>query len=123
MKQFTPLVFLISFILLASCARQSSPSGGPMDSIPPILVNSQPRHQALNVNSSTLELEFDEIVTLGNPKEQLIITPSVGKNYDIEVRSKKVLLTFEDPLQDSTTYTFNFREAIQDITEKNPAEN
>jgi uncharacterized protein (DUF2141 family) len=117
------IVWLLAVIFLGSCARQSAPNGGPMDTIPPSLVRSLPKNQQLNVQSSTLELEFDEIVALSSPKEQLIITPTIGKDYKIEARQKKVLITFENPLEDSTTYSFNFRETVKDVTEQNPAEN
>jgi uncharacterized protein (DUF2141 family) len=117
------LFLLIPVFLYTACARQSSPGGGPLDTIPPLVISSDPRSQQLNVRTSSLALEFNEYVTAANPKEQIIITPSIGKDYEIEARGKKVILKFKKPLEDSTTYTFNFRDAIQDITEKNPAVN
>ncbi|HET9486050.1 MAG TPA: hypothetical protein VFO54_01375, partial [Chryseosolibacter sp.] len=44
-------------------------------------------------------------------------------DYKIVNRKNSVIITLEDPLLDSTTYTFNFRETVQDITEKNPVRN
>jgi uncharacterized protein (DUF2141 family) len=117
------LHWFICIIFLTSCARQSSPTGGPKDTIPPEFKHSIPPNEAINYKGKELELLFSEQVILNSPKEQLIITPTIGKEYEISARKNAVIISFEDPLRDSTTYTFNFRESIQDITEKNPVEN
>lgn len=123
----TPLKYhsfwLISLALLSSCARQSSPMGGPKDTIPPILIQSVPANESVNFKANQLDLIFSEDVILNAPKEQLIVTPTIGKDYKITSRRNLVRIEFEDPLLDSTTYTFNFRETVQDITEKNPVRN
>ncbi|MEX2235018.1 MAG: Ig-like domain-containing protein [Cyclobacteriaceae bacterium] len=117
------LHWFIYIIFLLSCARQSSPTGGPKDTIPPVLERAIPPNEAINFNEKEIQLIFSENVILNAPKEQLIITPTIGKEYKIVNRKNSIILTFEDPLQDSTTYTFNFRESVQDITEKNPVRN
>lgn len=117
------LHWFIYILFLFSCARQSSPTGGPKDTIPPVLVRAIPPHETVNFKAGELELLFSEDVILNAPKEQLIITPTIGKEYKISYRRNTVAITFEEPLKDSTTYTFNFRESIQDITEKNPVRN
>jgi hypothetical protein len=115
--------FVYLFFLLASCAKQSSPTGGPKDTIPPVLVRAQPPNETINFRGNKVQLIFSEDIILNAPKEQLIVTPTIGKDYKIAAKRNTVILEFEEPLQDSTTYTFNFREAVQDITEKNPVEN
>ena len=117
------LHLFICIIFLGSCARQSSPTGGPKDTIPPVLVRAIPPDETINFDKDQIELLFSEDVILNAPKEQLIITPTIGKEYKITARRNTVVLEFEQPLEDSTTYTFNFRETVQDITEKNPVRN
>jgi uncharacterized protein (DUF2141 family) len=113
----------VLLFLALSCAKQSSPSGGPKDTIPPILVQSIPHHKELQFNGKEVELTFSEFIILNNPKDQIIITPSIGKDYKVTAKKKTVFLELEKSLDDSTTYTINFRESIQDITEKNPIKN
>jgi uncharacterized protein (DUF2141 family) len=115
--------FFIYLFFCLSCAKQSAPSGGPKDTIPPRLVQSFPVQKQVNFKGKKIELVFSEMVVINNAKEQIIITPSVGKDFDAITKNKGVTLAFEKPFADSTTYTINFREAIQDITEKNPAKN
>jgi hypothetical protein len=111
--------WLIYGLFLLGCARQTSPTGGPKDSIPPILIHSNPKDGQTQFSSQQIELAFNESVILNNPKDQIIITPDIRKEYDIDVKKTKVFLKLKTELQDSTTYAINFREAIQDITEKN----
>lgn len=120
------LFFLIGSLvfLVNSCARQSSPTGGPKDSIPPVLVNSYPEQNQINFKGQRLELEFSESIILNNPKEQIIIAPTTdNKAYEAIAKKKSIVLLFEEPLKDSVTYSINFRDAVQDITEKNPVKN
>jgi uncharacterized protein (DUF2141 family) len=123
MKILKNLHWAVYLLFLLACARQSSPTGGPKDTIPPSLVRSNPADQQLNFKGKTIELVFNEAVQLNNPKEQLIITPNVGKDFNVVVKNTRVILTLDKDLRDSTTYAFNFRDAVQDITEKNPVRN
>ncbi|MBT1700024.1 Ig-like domain-containing protein [Fulvivirgaceae bacterium PWU4] len=113
----------IYFLFVLSCAKQTSPTGGPKDTIPPRLVNANPQNEAINFKGRSIELEFTEMVAANNPKEQLIITPSMGKDFEVKAKKNSIIVSFEKDFQDSTTYTFNFRDAVQDVTEKNPVRN
>lgn len=117
------LHWIILPLFALACARQTSPTGGPQDTIPPVMVGSSPKHETINFKGKSIELEFDEYIILNNPKEQIIITPDIEKKYEIRIKKKSVYIALENELDDSTTYSFNFREAVQDITEKNPARN
>lgn len=110
-------------ILFFCCAKQSAPTGGPKDTIPPVLVRAIPPNETIRFNGRKIEMEFSEMVNLANPKEQLIVTPSISKDYEIKARKNSVVIELPNNLEDSTTYTFNFRDAIQDVTERNPVRN
>lgn len=124
-KQTLFLVISTLFIIGFGCARQTAPTGGPKDTIPPVLIKSYtiPKPGQTNYKGNTIELSFTENIILNNPKEQLIIIPDIGKDYEIAAKKRKVIITLKQPLKDSTTYSINFRDAVQDITEKNPAVN
>ena len=113
--------FLISVSYFCSCANQTAPTGGPQDEDPPELVGSSPRQNEKNYDKQSVELSFNEFIKTDNLKEQLIITPTSDNEYEFKIKKNKIIISFENPLDDSTTYTFNFREGIQDITESNPA--
>lgn len=120
---YLQLTLLALAIFALSCARQTSPTGGPKDSIPPIMTRSLPADQQTNFDGKQIQAVFSENVQLNNPKDQIIITPGVGKDFQATVKKNTVVITLSNPLQPNTTYTVNLREAVQDITEKNPAQN
>ena len=110
-------------ILVASCARRSSPSGGETDSIPPILIASNPKIKSVNFDADEIKLTFDEWVKLENLDQQLIISPPIEKKkYEVKPLSgitKKIFVNFLDSLTENTTYTFNFGNSIVDNNEGN----
>jgi uncharacterized protein (DUF2141 family) len=114
-------IFILVCGLIQQCAKQTAPTGGPKDITPPVLINSTPSNEQVNFKGTEVQLSFDELIQLNNPREQIIITPSIGKKFEATARKNKVTLVFNSELQDSTTYSINFRESIQDLTEKNPA--
>ena len=115
---------LFSLIILFGCAKRGSPTGGPIDSIPPVLVNASPKLNSTNFDSEEIRLTFDEWVKLDKVQDQLIISPPLEKSsYEIKPLSgvtKKVFLKFLDSLAPETTYTINFGNSIQDNNENNP---
>ncbi|HAC25282.1 MAG TPA: hypothetical protein DCE81_10230, partial [Cytophagales bacterium] len=110
-------------VLCWACASQTSPTGGPRDKTPPKLIASSPLPNQKNFRGSAVELEFDEYVKLKDPKEEILISPSMGKEVNYVARKNNVIITPKRPWLDSTTYSISFRDGIQDITESNPAEN
>ncbi|MFZ6010767.1 MAG: Ig-like domain-containing protein [Bacteroidota bacterium] len=121
--KITRHLYWLIYLLFFSCAKQSAPTGGPKDTIPPTLVRSIPANQEVNFKGRSVQLTFSEFIQLQNPKEQIIITPAMGKDFEVTARKKTVTIKFERDFDDSTTYTINFRDAVQDLTEKNPARN
>lgn len=116
------LISVISLLLATGCANQTTPTGGPKDEEPPVLISSIPANNQKNFKGKNIELIFNEDIKLKDPREEILITPSPGKNTKYLARGKKVILEPEFPWVDSTTYSIAFREGIQDITESNPAE-
>lgn len=123
MKYFLVSLLLIttSSLYLYSCATRSVPTGGPKDTIPPRLINTIPANKSLNFNGNTIVLEFDEFIKTKDINNQLIITPRLKEDIDQKINKKTLIINLNEKLDSSTTYTFNFQDAVQDITESNPA--
>jgi uncharacterized protein (DUF2141 family) len=117
------ILFLLALALVvAACATISSPTGGPKDEQPPRLVRSSPDSAQRNFQGKTIELTFDEMLQLNNPKEEIIITPSLGKQTKFKLKDERVTIEPELPFRENSTYTISFREGIKDATEGNVAE-
>jgi len=115
--------FILFSIIFYSCATQTTPTGGPKDTIPPILIRSNPVNNSTNFKQKTIELSFNEWVVLNSPREQVLFSPSVGKEVEFIAQKTKVTLTPKNGWRDSTTYNISFREGIKDITEGNSPKN
>ena len=111
----------LGFALLMGCANPVMPTGGPSDKRPPILLKSVPDTFAVNVNSKTLTLTFDEWIDLKNAEREVQVSPPQAKPPQISVRGKSVFLALTDSLIPNTTYQIHFGSAIRDITEGNVA--
>lgn len=118
------LYWVIYFIfLVGACAKQTSPTGGPKDTIPPRPVKVTPMAGSTNFQSDNIAVEFTELIQANNAREEILITPSIGNEFELVIRRNIARLDFNAPLDSNTTYTVNFRESIQDITERNPVRN
>ena len=122
----SPLIksfLLLILILFVKCAAQQSPSGGKKDTIPPKLIFSFPKNKSTNFKANFIELEFDEYIQIESGiHQQLIITPNI-ETWGHRPTKKGIKIEFEKGLKSNTTYTFNFRQSISDLNEKNPAQN
>ncbi len=119
-----PFVFWLFFLLLfSSCAQIVAPSGGPPDKKPPFARKYFPDSAATHFHSKSVEIQFDEYIQLKDLNNQLVISPPMEKLPEIRVRNKSLVINFREPLKDSTTYTINMGNAIQDIHEGNAIPN
>lgn len=115
--------FLPVFILIAACAKISSPTGGPRDKEPPYVVKSIPVNSAINFKEKRIAITFNEYVVLDKITDKFMVSPPMNKKPRVFLRGKSVIVEYEDNLRDSTTYTFYFQDAIRDLNEGNPIEN
>ena len=75
--------FLVMIVALLQCARRGSPTGGPKDITPPVLVSANPENMATNFKATKIRLYFDELITLKDVQEQLIVSPPLKYNPEI----------------------------------------
>lgn len=124
MKLYNYIILIFIFLIIISCAKQSTPMGGPKDEDPPKLVTMNPESGSLNNKPKIIELEFDEYIKVENPNKQILITPRINKDeMEVSAIKNKVIIKLNQELEDSTTYVFNFQKTIKDITENNVPEN
>ena len=107
---------MLSFI---RCANIVSPTGGPKDIVPPVVLLATPENQSSNFNEKEIHLTFDEYVTLNNPNNNILISPPLEKNPDYKLNGKSLIIKFKETLKNETTYSINFGESIKDLHEGN----
>jgi hypothetical protein len=124
-KRIIVSLFLSSalIVIICACAKISSPSGGPRDRTPPVVVKSVPLNGAKNFRGNKLEILFDEFVVLDNITEKFMVSPPMKKKPRVFIKGKAVGVELYDKLKDSTTYTFYFQDGIKDLNEGNVLQN
>lgn len=105
------------------CANIIPPSGGPRDSIPPVLAKATPLDSSVNFKSDRIAFTFDEDVDLKDISSNVVYSPTFQKLPTLLVKGKTVTVKFTDTLSPKTTYVLNFGNAITDFTEGNPVRN
>ena len=114
----------ISLSVAPGCANIIPPTGGPKDTLPPVLVMAEPKDSSLNFKVNKITLEFDEYVQLDNNlNDQLIVSPNPENIPIISNKLKEVTIKLKDTLKPNTTYSINFGKALKDVNENNVLKN
>ena len=114
-------IILGTMIFSHSCANTTTPpSGGPKDTIPPLITEIYPLLGQTNVprSKTKLEIKFNEYVTVKDPKS-LFLSPPLEKSPMFKLKGKGVVVYFEGDLDSNKTYTLDVTNAIADNNEGN----
>lgn len=120
-------VFIVAvlawIVIVSSCANPGFPVGGPQDTIPPVLLKTDPGYKSLNFKGDNVKLTFNEYIATDEIAEALVISPPMVKKPIIRTKSKTLVIEFNEDLKDSTTYSLDFKNSVADNNENNPLEN
>ena len=114
-------IVLGTMIFSHSCANTTTPpSGGPKDTIPPLITEVYPALGQVNVpvHKTKLEIKFNEYVVVKDPKS-LFLSPPLEKSPKFKIKGKGVIVYFENDLDSNKTYTLDVTNAIADNNEGN----
>ena len=117
-----PVVIILAMMIFSdSCANTTTPpSGGPKDTIPPVITKIYPLQGSTNVprHKTKLLIEFNEYVVVKDPKS-LFLSPPLEKSPKHKIKGKGVVINFESDLDSCKTYTLDLTNAIGDNNEGN----
>ncbi len=107
--------------LAHSCANtKASPTGGPKDTIPPVLTGLTPAwgDTAFPLTGGSIRLRFNEY-TVVKDQAGILLSPPHKKKPKTKVKGKEIVVTFQDTLKPNTTYTIDFGNGLADNNEGN----
>ena len=107
----------------SSCAStKAAPSGGPKDTIPPVVVSAKPLENSVNfpLQDGEIYIAFDEYVQLKDAYKNILLSPPQKKSVKTRIKGKGFIVTFQEALDTNQTYSLNFGNAIVDNNESNP---
>ena len=117
-----PISLVLGSVMFShSCANTTTPpSGGPKDTIPPVITKVYPLLGQTNVptKKTKLKIEFNEYVVVKDPKS-LYLSPPLEKSPKFKLQGKAVVVYFENDLDSNKTYTLDVTNAIADNNEGN----
>ena len=100
-----------------------TPTGGPKDTLPPVIVYMNPANFTTMVDTlhpPKIYIEFNEYVQIKDQQKELYTSPAMKKAPSIVRRGHGIVVTIKDTLRPNTTYAINFGSSIQDNNESNP---
>jgi len=112
------LFFCTAF--LWRCATIMTPTGGPKDTLPPVITTMTPDNFATGFKERKIYVEFDEFVQLKDQQKEFFTSPQMKKKPTITLRGKGIVIQLRDTLKENTTYALDFGSAIRDNNEGNP---
>ena len=102
--------------MIAACATQVAPTGGPEDKLPPRVAGVSPAPKTANhPNELYVKLEFDEWINASIPRGAITISPPIEKKLRYEVHGKTLEVYSRAELDTGTTYTVTFAGGIKDL--------
>lgn len=120
--RFSFVIIIVSLCLFWGCAKRGYITGGPIDSLPPVVLKSSPENHSVQFSESEIEIFFDEYVKIQNANQNLIVSPPLNQSPEIipmGYAAKKITIKIHDTLKPNTTYNFNFGQSIVDNNEGN----
>ena len=118
-------LFVVLFMtaLFTKCATTMTPTGGPKDTLPPVIVAMEPDNFTTMIDTlhpPKIYVEFNEYVQIKDQQKELYTSPMMKKKPTVARRGRGIVVTIKDTLKPNTTYAINFGSAIQDYNESNP---
>ena len=117
------VLLLFATAFLSRCASMMTPTGGPRDTLPPVILNMTPDNFSVNrptVHHEKIYIEFDEFVQLKDQQKEFFTSPQMKKKPLVSMRGKGIVVQLRDTLEANTTYALNFGSAVRDNNEGNP---
>lgn len=126
LKKFLPLIpaalILGSLMFPWGCANTTTPpTGGPKDTIPPVITKVSPLPGTVNVDvhKTKIRFTFNEYVKIKDANA-IYLSPPQDKRPQSVIKGKSLEVSFENDLDSNTTYTLDLTGAIVDNNEGNP---
>ena len=108
----------VLLLLLASCAGQAPPSGGPVDTDPPRILSAYPAPNTTFFKDNRIAFEFDEYVDHRSVEGSIFISPFI-EHLEYDWSGREVEILFEDTLRENTTYVVTVGTDAVDLHNRN----
>src|SRR6476620_8886992 len=97
------IIFLLGMIALVElqveltgCAQVVAPTGGPRDSIPPVLLTANPKEGTTNFTGKKITLDFNEYVVIDQLRENMLVSPTPKNDPYVDYKLRTITIKLRD---------------------------
>lgn len=119
------IIFALMPILVSMCANPGTPTGGPKDNKPPLVINSKPLPFSTGFNDKVVTIVFNENIQIKDADQKFVMSPPVFPAPKVDAHGNQLRVRMDEKveLMPNTTYTLDFADCVLDLNEGNPLEN
>src|ERR1700748_880025 len=92
----------------SGCANIIPPTGGPKDTIPPILISAVPHDTTRHCKGNKIVFNFDEYIDGKDIRTNLVVNPVPKIEPITDAKLRTITIKLKDTLEENTTYSLNF---------------
>jgi len=108
-----PLPLCIALcLLLAACALDRPPTGGPRDTEPLQILSVDPPPSTVNISPETIHFSFNRYVSASSLRKSLAFSPAIP-DYNLKADSKEAEIQFNTSLGENKTYTITINKSLR----------
>ncbi len=110
------IFFLLTFLIILSCAKIELPPGGPPDETPPEVIASEPSKGATSVPlDADVRITFSEKMKKVDVVSQIVIIPEPEEPPRLDWDGDQLVIEFRDILEDNRTYLVTIKTGMEDL--------
>lgn len=110
----------LAVLVLWSCATSIPPDGGPPDTEPPSIIDTEPLHGSTNISEGEVRFVFSEYVDRNSFQQAVHISPLMPEPPRFDWSGKEVTLIFPEDLKPDKTYVISVGTTVKDVNAGNP---
>jgi hypothetical protein len=114
------LIFFGLFVIISfQCAHQVYPDGGPVDTEPPRILETDPVQNSLNVKTNIFHFAFSEYIDRRSFEQAIFISPAGPKPAEFNWSGEEVDVILPYELKPNKTYTITIGTDVSDVHNRN----
>lgn len=110
---------VVIVVVFYSCATQRPPSGGPVDTISPEIIGTEPPNRTTHFTGHSFRFTFSEYVDRQSFENNLHISPLLSEPPEFDWSGKSVEVIIPDQRRANTTYVLSVGTDVADIRNRN----
>ena len=113
-------IAIAAVLLLAGCASQRPPEGGPRDTEAPFVVATSPENGTIRFGEREISFTFNEYVQRASFQEAVHISPLPDVPPSYEWSGRTATIVFDSALKANRTYVITVGTKVKDVRAGNP---